>query len=203
MIKTVIFDLGDVIVNVDKTEQFEKFAVKSNKSVPYLKKYFDNSYLRKAYGRGELSSRQFYCKTAKELNLKMGFNEFKKAWCNIFTLNKNVEKLVRDLKRNFKLVLLSNTDELHFEYIKNKFKIVNDFDEYVLSYIEGCMKPNPLIFWRAIKKSKTAPFNCVYLDDIYGFVFVARLMGVKAFQYKNFKKLVDDLNKVKVLTKVL
>ena len=93
------------------------------------------------------------------------FKNFKKEWCNIFALNKNVEKLIINLKRNFKLILLSNTDKLHFKYLKNKYKIINAFDAYVLSYEVGYRKPNLLIFSDALKKAKTLPFNCIYIDD--------------------------------------
>ncbi|MDP3765162.1 MAG: HAD family phosphatase [Nanoarchaeota archaeon] len=203
MIKTIVFDLGDVILKVDKTGQFKKFATGSNKTVSYIKKYFENSSFRKAFERGELKPRQFYEKTAKELNLNMNFNDFKKTWCHIFTLNDDVEGLIKNLKGKFRLILLSNTDEMHFEYIKSKYRVVNVFDEWILSYEIGYRKPNPLIFLSALRKAKTLPFNCVFIDDIPEFVYVARLMGIRAFQYKNFEKLVGDLNKVKVLTKVL
>lgn len=199
MIKTIIFDLGNVIVNVDKTEQYKKFSASSGKTVSYIKDYFENSSLRKAFERGKLTSIQFYHKLSQELNLNMNFNEFKNAWCNIFSLNKKVEDLLKKLKKKYKLILLSNTDILHFEYIKNKFKIVNTFDEYVLSYKVGYRKPNPLIFLVALRKAKALPFNCAYIDDIPEFVYVARFMGIKAFKYENFGKLVKDLNSFKII----
>ena len=199
MIKVIIFDLGNVIVNVNKTKQFKRFSADSNKSISYIKNYFENSYLRKAFERGGFNSEEFYDKVSNGLNLKMNFNNFKEAWCNIFSINKTIEKLIRTLKSDFKLVLLSNTDEMHFEYIKNKYKIVNEFDEYTLSYKVGYRKPNPIIFLNAIIKANTLPFNCIYFDDIPEFVYVARLMGIRAFQYKNFERLVDDLSKLKIL----
>ncbi len=203
MIKTLIFDLGNVIVNVDENKFFEKAAINGSKTVSCVKKYFESSPSRKAFERGKISTRQFYHKIAADLNLKMGFDEFKNAWCGIFTLNKNVERFIKNVKKDFKLVLLSNTDALHFGHIKNKFKIVNDFDEHVLSYKVGYRKPNPLIFLNALKKAGTAPFNCVYVDDIPQFVYVARLMGIKSFQYRNFEKFVDDLRTVNVVAKGL
>ncbi|MBI2656737.1 HAD family phosphatase [Candidatus Woesearchaeota archaeon] len=198
MIKTLIFDLGNVIVNVDENKFFEKSAIDCNKSVSFIKKYYEKSNSRKAFERGEISPMQFYHTMAADLNLKMGFDEFKNAWCGIFTLNKNMERFIKNVKKNFKLVLLSNTDALHFEHIKNKFKVVNDFDEHALSYKVGCRKPNPLIFLTALSKARAMPFNCVYIDDIPQFVYVARLMGIKAFQYVNFEKFTDDLKSVNV-----
>ena len=198
MIKTIIFDLGGVIVNVDKTGQYKKFSTDSNKTVSSIEEYMDTSCLKKSFEKGRLSTAQFYSEISRELNLRMSFKNFKKEWCNIFALNKNVEKLIINLKRNFKLILLSNTDKLHFKYLKNKYKIINAFDAYVLSYEVGYRKPNLLIFFHALKKAKTLPFNCIYIDDIPAFVFVAKLIGTKAFQYKNFKKLIYDLKNIGV-----
>lgn len=199
MIKTIIFDLGRVIVNVDRSKQFEKFAKNDGKPISFIKEYLaDFSPIVKTFVRGKITPQEFYEVVSKELNLKMSFTEFKKTWCDIFTLNKDVENLIRILKRNYRLILLSNTDELHFEYIKKKYKIVNIFDAHVLSYKVGCSKPNPLIFLNTLRKAKTLPFNCIYFDDIPQFVYVARFMGIKAFQYATTDKMVSDLNKAKV-----
>lgn len=203
MIKTIIFDLGDVIVNVDRTEQYNRFAINCDQTVDYIKKYFENFPWGDAFSRGKLSPYQFYCKTAKELNLKMDFEKFKKVWCDIFTLNQDVEKLIKKLRRKHKLVLLSNTDAIHFGHIKKQYSIINAFDEDILSYEVGLRKPNPLIFLHALTKAKTLPFNCAYIDDVPRFVYVAKAMGIKAFQYKNFKKLVEDLSNSGVLSKNL
>ena len=58
------------------------------------------------------------------------------------------------LKNNsYKLYILSNTNALHFKYLKNKFKILSEFDDYILSYRSGHRKPNPIIF-----KEITVPY---------------------------------------------
>lgn len=203
MIKAIIFDLGNVIVKVNKTRQMEAFSEDCGKSVSYLTKYFKKHPLEKKFERGSITAEYFYERCKKDLNLKMDFENFRKVWCDIFELDKDVEALIMHLKEKFRLVLLSNTDEMHFEHIRNNYPIVNVFDEHVLSYKEGCRKPNPLIFIKAIQKAKTAPFNCMYFDDIIEFVFIARVLGVKAYQYESFGKLKDDLRRFKETAKVL
>lgn len=203
MIKVIIFDLGNVIVKVDRTNLFKELAINSNKPIEHIKKYYENSSARRLFEIGKLKPKEFYEKIVSELNLNMNFKEFSKYYCDIFTLNNDVVKLVQKLKKNFRLILLSNTDIMHFNYIKNKYKIVNIFDEQVLSYKVGHRKPNPLIFLKALKKAKTLPFKCAYFDDIAEFIYIARLIGIRAFQYKNFEKLAEDLRKVKILTKSL
>ena len=198
MSKTIIFDLGNVIINVDKTDQYKRFAEKSNKNIFYVKNYIEKCKARKYFEEGKLTPQQFYLELKNELNLSMRFKEFKNVWCSIFTLNKDVKKLVRKLGKDCKLILLSNTDILHFEYIKNKYKIIGEFDDYVLSYEVGFRKPNLLIFLAALKKAKSLPFNCIYIDDIRDFVRIAGFMCIKSFQYRGYKNLVSDLNKANV-----
>ena len=199
MIKTIIFDLGRVIVNIDKTKRLGELVKKCDKPAQFIEDYLgDFSPIVKEFGKGKITPRQFYEKVSKELNLDMSFNEFKDLWCDIFTLNQDVANPIKKLKKDYRLVLLSNVDVWHWEYIKNKYKIVNIFDDYTLSYKLGCMKPNPLIFLDALKKAKTPPWNCMYFDDIKRFIYIGRLMGIRAFQYKSVEKLINNLKKAKV-----
>ena len=195
----MIFDLGNVIAYFDETGIFKAWSDASGKSIPEIIKYYSNSSARKSFERGAISPDEFYSKTQEELNMKISFNKFKKTWNEIFTLNKNVEKIIRSLKGRYRLVLLSNTNEWQYEYLRKKYQILEVFDEYVLSYKAKCRKPNPLIFLKAIMKAKTLPWNCAYFDDIPEFIFSARLLGIRACQYKNVKKLKNDLNNLKIL----
>lgn len=199
MIKSIIFDLGNVIVNVDRSNLYKEWAKNSGRSVNDIKNCYSCCKSIRDFEKGRLNPQEFYKKISDEFGLNIGFEEFKTSYCNIFSLNKKVEGEIRKLKKHYRLVLLSNTDKLHFEHIKNKFKIVDIFDDYVLSYETGIKKPNPLIFMKAVRKCKASPFSCMYFDDIPEFVMVARIMGVKAFQYKSYEKLISDLKGAKVL----
>ena len=193
MIKAIIFDLGNVIVHADHEKMLDGLASKSDRSLGYTKNYYKNSPARKLFEIGRIKPMQFYEQINKDLNLKIDFDDFCDIYCNIFTLNKDVEDLIKRLKKAYRLILLSNTDELHFRHIKNKFRIVDVFDDYVLSYKTGMRKPNPLIFVEAVRKCRASPFSCMYFDDIPEFVMIAGLMGVKAYQFKSFEKMLRDL----------
>ncbi|MEK6946778.1 MAG: HAD family phosphatase [Nanoarchaeota archaeon] len=184
MIKCAIFDLGNVVINVSQRLMFEKFARNSGKSTNEIEQIYGDSADRKKFEKGKITSAEFYNSMKKDMNLDLTFNEFRKVYTGIFSHNKEIEKIIPKLKKKYRLVLLSNTDELHYKFIKQKFPILNYFDDSVLSCKVGMRKPNPLIFIEAIKKSGTMPWNCVYFDDILEFVWVARLLGIKSFQYK-------------------
>ena len=199
MIKTIIFDLGNVIVNFDEANIFKTWSASSGKTVTEIIRYIKNSSTRKAFERGEINPNQFYYRTTEELGMKINLNNFKKAWNEIFTLNKDVENLIRNLKGRFRLILLSNTNVWQYGYVKKNYRIVDIFDEHILSYEVGCRKPNPRIFLTALMKAKTFPCNCAYFDDIPEFIYTARFLGIKAFQFRNVEKLKDDLRKLKIV----
>ena len=200
MIKCVILDLGNVTIKFDETPTFKKWSSCGKYSFDEVKNYYKNSSVRKSFERGEITSKQFYEKYVEDLKLDMTYKEFEKSYCDIFSRNLEVEKIIKSLKGKVKLVLLSNTNEWQYEYAREKFKIIDIFDEQVLSYKVGMRKPNPFIFIEAIKKSKTMPWNCVYFDDIKEFVYAARMMGIKAFQFKNYDSLTKDLRKIKIIS---
>ena len=199
MVKCAIFDLGNVTIKFDETPTFKKWSSCGKYSFEKVKNYYKNSSARKAFERGEITPKQFYDKYVKDLGLKITHKEFEKSYCDIFSRNLEVEKIIKSLKGKVKLVLLSNTNEWQYEYARKRYKIIDIFDDYVLSYKVGMRKPNPFIFIEAIKKSKAMPWNCAYFDDIAEFVYASKMIGIKAFQFKNIDKLKDDLKKVTIL----
>jgi len=199
MIKAIIFDLGNVTIKFDETPTLKKWASCGKKSFDEVKKYYQNSSTRKRFERGEVSPRDFYSKFVEDLGLKINYEDFVNNYCNIFIRNKEVEKIIKCLKGKVKLILLSNTNVLQYEFCKRKFKILELFDERIASHEVVMRKPNPLIFLKAVKKSGFLPFNCAYFDDIREFIFIARFFGIKAFQYRNIKKLKKDLKGIGVL----
>jgi len=195
MIKCIIFDLGNVVIKVTQKSMFEKFARNSGKPISEIEKIYGNSSDRRRFEKGKITSDEFYKSIKKSINLNLSFEEFWKIYTGIFSHNSEIEKIIPKLKKKYRLVLLSNTDELHYNFIKKVFPVLNNFDDFVLSYKVGKRKPNPMIFVEAIRKSKTMPWNCAYFDDIGEFVFVARLLGIKGFQYKKGMDVDESLKK--------
>src|SRR3989338_3418310 len=123
MIKAIIFDLGNVIINFDETPTFKKWASCGSKSFSEVKKYHESSSARKAFERGEITPRQFYSRYTLDLGLKLSYNDFVDNYCDIFTINREVEETIKSLKGKVRLVLLSNTNVLQYEYCRRKFKV--------------------------------------------------------------------------------
>jgi len=199
MIKTILCDLGNVIVFFDHKRIVKNLAKFSDKNENYIHNFFHNSKARKDFYKGKITAAKLFMNFKNNLNLKINFDEFKKIWCSCFTnLNKDMEILLYKLKKHYKLIVLSDTDEIHFLYIKEKYKVLDIFDDFVLSYKVGYSKPNPLIYLYALKKAKTLPNKILYIDDIHRYVTTAKFFGIKSIQYKNFDQLIKDLKKLNI-----
>ena len=91
---------------------------------------------------------------------------FARLWSDIFTLINGIEHLVERLKQQFQLICLSNTNPWHFSWCREHFKVLDAFDAFILSYEEGCCKPDLEIYRRALAKCQAPPDQCLYIDDM-------------------------------------
>ena len=104
-----------------------------------------------------------------------------------------------DLKKNgHKLLLLSNTNELHFDYIRDNFNVIEMFDDLILSYRLGYAKPDEKIFREALRRANSPPEDCVYIDDIEEFCQAAERLGINAVVYKSTKGMIEELGRLGV-----
>ena len=77
-------------------------------------------------------------------------------------------------------MLLSNTSVAHFEFVRERYGVLDRFDEFVLSFEVGAMKPEPAIYEAALRAIRCAPGECFYTDDILDYVTAGRRFGLQA-----------------------
>ena len=187
MIKSILCDLGNVIVFFDNRQIAKGLEKFSDKDGGYIYKFFLNSMARKRFDVGKITAKRFFADFKNKLNLKMSFGQFKKIWCSCFIgVNKDMICLLNSLKKSYRLVLLSNADEIHFTHLNNKHNLTKIFDDFVVSYKIGHMKPSPKIYLHALKKACAFPAKVAYIDDIKEFVSASKLFGIKGIQYIDF-----------------
>ena len=134
-IEALLFDVGKVLIDFNFETGVEALHASCSISRDRFEEVlWDDTWIRR-YERGEISTTQFHkylCETAK---LKMNLPDFRKTWSSVFLPGLIIsEELVGALKRNYPLILVSNTNEAHFEFIRSRYRIVDYFDHFVLSY---------------------------------------------------------------------
>lgn len=197
-IKAILFDLGNVIIRFDATlfeKALEPFGkIEEGKIVDYLME----SYNVNRYMEGRLTASQFYARTRRKFGLKIKFGEFFRIWNSIFFPYPEMEQIVKRLKKRYpeiRLVLISNTNEEHYEFLKKDYDILSLMDECVVSHEVGKCKPHPAIFREALKLAGTLPKNTFYTDDREDLIEAARVMGLKAYKFVGHEELRKQLAK--------
>ena len=195
MIKAIVFDLGKVILDFDN----RKIARRLSQASPFTEEtVYSASFKSRAvrdFDLGHVSPEEFYSAVRKELSLDMSFEEFSNAWCDIFVPVPGAEDLIRSLKASYRLMLLSNTNKLHFDHIQDRFPVVSLFDEHLLSFRLGCMKPDPNIYRTVVERSGCNPGEIFYTDDTPEYVEPALLNGFEAVVFSSVSSLVPEMNK--------
>ena len=192
-IKLVIFDIGKVILDFDHMITCNKLAKYSKKDARYIYDFIFNSEMLDEYERGKINSMEIFSAISGELGLDISFEKFKEIWSNIFTIKEGIEQLIHRVKTLAKIAVLSNTDEMHFEDIRDKVEIIKDFDWLFLSHEAGYRKPEKEIFEYAINKTGISPENIIFIDDIGEFVEAANKLGITGILYKDIITLKKDL----------
>ena len=196
-IKAVLFDLGKVILDFNFKPAFLRLAKSTPLGVAEIEDYFWRSGLEVLYDGGKISSFEFYQEVKRVLKHTLSYRQFQNVWNNVFTQKKEMVRLVRRLSRTMRLVLISNTNAMHYEYVRKKYPVLDHFDKHILSFKERVRKPDERIYRTAAKACRAKPEEIFYIDDREDLTDAAKELGFNTFTFKNNPK--DLVKKMKVL----
>jgi glucose-1-phosphatase len=202
MIKLFVFDLGNVILPFEHRQIAAKLHERSTDKAAFVSQHlFDVMFdlengLVNPYEEGLMSTVEFFSELKRQFRLDMDIDAFKDIWNPIFREDREVNEAIVYLKeKGYPLFLLSNTNELHFSYIIDKYPIVHSFDEWLLSFEVGAKKPKQRIYGAIFEKMDVQPDEVFYIDDIPKYVEVAKHLGIDGMVFKNAHQLWEFIRK--------
>ena len=190
----IVFDLGKVLIPFDYSPAINKLnQIERGLGNRFIEFYKSNYHFHRDFERGNISENEFVSKMLEVVDYKIDAETFKKYYADIFSVNEDVISLLPILKNDYRLFLLSNTDSIHQKYGWLKYEFLKYFDELILSYEVGSVKPEEKIY-RAVEEASGLPSEKhFYIDDIQEYVDTAIKLGWDAVQFVDYQKLVDDL----------
>jgi putative hydrolase of the HAD superfamily len=197
--KTIVFDLGNTLIRFDHNISARKIANLFNLDSRKIYDAFFDSEITRAFEKGLLSPKSFYGKASALLGIKLPYEDFVPIWNDIFWEDEDVCDLARELKKNYKLFLLSNVNRLHFEHIEKKFEIIKIFDELILSFVVGATKPERQIYEDVIRRAGGDKGSILYIDDREDLIKEATALGIDSIRFESAGKLRDLLSIKKVI----
>jgi glucose-1-phosphatase len=193
MHKAVIFDLGRVLVHFDFQRGYRSLEGLCQYSAAEIPGRIFPTGLVNRFETGLIGSRDFYAQFSEALGLSIDYSRFCEIWTSIFTGALVPEALLEALAARYRLVLLSNTNPIHFEMIRATFPHLRHFHQLVLSYEVGAMKPQPEIYRAAIEAAQCRAEECFFTDDIAEYVAGARQLGIDAVQFESLEQIKREL----------
>jgi glucose-1-phosphatase len=194
MIKTILFDLGNVVIPFDFKRAYARMAEHCGCNPEEVPARIRATGLVMPFERGEIETEPFVRELSAALKLNITHQEFCDWWSSIFLEDTLVpEELLVDLRSRYRLLALSNTNPLHFAMVTKAYPILRHFDDYVLSYQVGAAKPEAKIYREAIVRAQCDPEECFFIDDLAVNVEAARVHGMDAVQFLSAEQLEREL----------
>ena len=194
MIKTILFDLGNVVIPFDFKRAYARMAVLCGCAVEEVPARIRATGLVTPFERGEIEAEPFVRQLSAALKVDITYSEFCDWWSSIFLEPTLVsDALLADLRTRHRLLALSNTNAIHFTMVKEAYPLLRHFDGYVLSYEVGAAKPEAKIYREAISRAQCDPGECFFIDDLAVNVEAARAHGMDAVQFLSAEQLEREL----------
>ncbi len=185
-IRTIVFDFGNVLGFFSHRRAMEQLlAYSQGVNADTIQSLFVDGKLEDDYERGAIDSAAFRALVCERCRLTCGDAQFDAAYADMFTPNPETCNLVPKLKRHHRLVLLSNTTEVHSRWFRRQFAdVLAHFDSMVLSFEIGIRKPDRAIYEHCLTVAGCAASECLFLDDIPVNVEAARACGWDGIVYR-------------------
>ena len=190
----IVFDLGQVLLQFD----YKYFVEKVNKHKAgigerFLNVYQQNYHIHRDFEKGKISEKMFIAQMLEYLEHCIDEETFCKYWSDIFSFNEDVIALFPELKKRYKLYLVSNTNSIHKKYGYQDYEFLKLFDRLFLSHEVGFVKPEEEIY-RVVEKASGFPSEeHIFIDDILEYVNAAKTLGWDGIQFVNYDNLLKNL----------
>jgi putative hydrolase of the HAD superfamily len=184
-IKNIFFDLGGVLINLDRERCVNEFQKLGLQEIDEQIGHSFKSGLFLRLEEGTITPDGFRNEIRRMTDRQLTDNEIDSAW-NSFLVDIPYSKLelLLKLRKHYRVFMLSNTNKIHFDYMKSNafsanagFSIDDYFEKCYLSYELHLSKPDKEIFEAIIEDSEILPQESLFLDDNRQNIECARELG--------------------------
>lgn len=128
------------------------------------------------------------------LGLSLTAEEWRRLWCSIFVGEvPGMRETLQGLKEKYTLVAMSNTCDVHWDFLLERFPIFGLLDGCVLSYAEGTVKPDADIYQTVMARFCGGRPPFFYTDDVEKYVNAAHALEWPAAVFQDAEKFQRDV----------
>lgn len=173
----IVFDVGKVLIDYDPDILHKALSGRAGFEVG-ARAPLDLEQLICQVFAGRLTWPQVLAQMARHLDIRLTVDEWRALWCGMVTGEvRGMRAALRDLKPRCRLVALSNTEPVHWDFVVAHYGILGMLDGWVLSFEEGCIKPEPEIYRLAMERLCADRPPLYFTDDNPANIEAAQRLG--------------------------
>ena len=201
MKKTIIFDLGGVLIEWDRRTLFKKIFTDGNELDYFLTEVCSPEW------NSQLDLGVSFEKAVQERILDFPdyapqIQAYFERWEEMITGSiPGTVKILEELKEaGYPLAVLSNWSAETFPKVRDRFEFLSWFNPLVISGEVGLIKPEPEIYQHLLQELGTSAENCIFIDDSLPNIEIAEELGFKVIAFTSSKELRTRLEQLNILT---
>lgn len=189
-IENIIFDLGGVIYDIDYHKTIHAFESLGIFNAEEIYSQARQTSVFDHYEKGESTTEEFVTALQNIIDKDVKAEDIKQAW-NALLLGIPPHRLefLLDRKKEYKIFLLSNTNELHINHLNKELKAMGHetlhpfFHTVYYSYEMGMRKPDVEIFEAVLKRERLDPQKTLFIDDTEQHIKGAQKAGIQTYHH--------------------
>ena len=180
-VDAVLLDLGNVLAFHDNALLCRRLAEHVGTVPDALVEAFSSieGGLAELINRGALDPEGIRREVSRTLNGDISMSDFERLFSSHFTVHEAVLPRVERLCAQVPVVLLSNTNALHWAFLRPRLPVLERFRAHCLSHERGLVKPEPAFYLAACEMAGVAPERCAFFADIPKYVEAADSLGIR------------------------
>ncbi len=183
--RCILLDLGQVLVRINFRNFGDRMQALTGMTAEQLRDAITGDGLPHRYEVGGLEDAQFHREVCRRVRHNIPWDVFVDAWNSIFIPTPLLpEGMLESLAQHHPLWVISNTNRIHFDFIRSHYQsVLCHFTGFVLSHEVGLAKPDPAIYSLALERAGVKTGEALFVDDQAANVEAARNLGMDAFQF--------------------
>jgi len=193
MIKVVFIDIGNVLVDFDIRKLLGAVVAQSGKTPQEALMGLLKTGIFEKYEKGLVTTPQFFETVRAQLNYPGAFEAFRDSWNGIFIENAGGVEAFHALKKDKRVFLASNTNEMHFEHLEARYPFIKQAHGAVLSHKVQARKPEPDFYRKALAHAAVPAQEALLIDDMQENIEGAREAGMQGVRFTDLAALREAL----------
>jgi HAD superfamily hydrolase (TIGR01509 family) len=194
-IRALIFDLGGVLIEVRMEDVPQQWAEATGADAADVERVYRSDTEYRRLERGEITFQQYHRHIVDRIGRPMSYEQFADGWCDVFgPVLPGVEAMLESLDGSLRLVCLSNTNVVHTEVWRAKYRdLIGRFEHVFVSHDMGARKPEPACYRQVLDYLALPPRHVAFIDDKPENVDAAAALGMRGIVATDAGQIAADL----------